>query len=495
MLSTFVERAELSARAFYSLGLGKGDACSIFLPNTTEYHYNVYGAWLCQATVSTGDPCLRQSSIASQLEDVKPKIVVCSMVNKDVILSAIEEAKLTDTANLLVLSMTDQAKEDRANNIYSLTALLEQAREMPEIPENLNDHFDEAAVCNIIWSSGTTGRPKGIQVTARQMKFGLKKDKSYVGARSLGTTCFFHSSGFGAPTSALRHKGSMWFFPIEALEGEDCTEKIFTAVEAGRPVVLLTGSHIVVRLREADRDQSAGLDLTSVYGIVPIGSSIPDDSFEYLKGHFPKLMALINMYGQSEFGNMITWSLTPKNLGSVYPGSEVKIVEPDTGKMCGVNEIGEIMARGDYIMMGYLNRPEENAKYFAEDGFVHTGDLGHYDEDLILYYDGRLREIIKYQNVHVPPVEVEEVIRKHPGVDDVGVFGVSHPTDQEHVAAAVVRKKGAASDVTADELKKLVQDQLELPKWLRGGVFFVEKLPKNPIGKLERRKLKEQLIK
>ena len=262
-------------------------------------------------------------------------------------------------------------------------------------------------------------------------------------------------------------------------------------MEKLRPTSLLAGSHIVVRMHSADVGLSAGLDLNSLTSITPAGSTVPEDCYESLRRHFPSLKFVMNMYGQSEFGNLITLSFTPRNLGHVYSGTEVKIEDPETGEICGPNKTGKIMARCDFLMKGYINRPEEDAKYFADNGFVNTGDLGHFDEDLILYYDGRHKEIIKFQNVHVSPIEVEEVIRKHPDVEDVAVFGRPHPSDQEHVAAAVVRKKGEGMSVTEDELKKMVQDQLELPKWLRGGVVFVDSLPRNPIGKVQRNKLIE----
>ncbi len=491
-LSTFVEKSYLAAKVLYSLGLKEGDYIAFFLPNTTEYHYNVFGAWLCKATVSTGDPSLKQNSLAQQLEVIKPKIIICTASNRDAIRAALEQIDLAGVPKLLVLSLGGNASEDRTGNTYDLVRLLNEANTLPDIPEGLNNHFDPHGVCSIIWSSGTTGRPKGIQIENRQMQYWLKEEKAFSGIEYMVTTCFFHASGFSAPTTSLNSASSLIFFPIEALEGEDGTDKLFRAIHLSKPVCIMAGSHIVVRMREADEAQSASLDLSCLFSVIPIGSTVPEDSFECLKKkHFPKLMMVMNMYGQSEFGNVITMSSTPRFLGHVYPGTEVKIVDPETGETCGPNKIGEILARCDFVMKGYLDMPEENARVFAEDGFLRTGDLAHYDDELVLHYDGRRKEIIKFQNVHVPPFEVEEVIRKHPGVKDVGVFGRPHPTDQEHVAAAVVKKKGSSVDVTEEELKKMVQDQLELPKWLRGGVFFVDSLPRNPVGKLVRSKLLE----
>ncbi len=150
-----------------------------------------------------------------------------------------------------------------------------------------------------------------------------------------------------------------------------------------------------------------------------------------------------------------------------------------------------MVAKAPLHMKGYLNRPEEDAKIFAADGFVKTGDLGHYDEEGIVYFDGRHKELIKYKNCHLYPKELEDVIMKHPGVIEAGVFGKPDPAVQELVTAAVVKRP--ESKVTAEELLDFVNKQVDDAKKLRGGIHFVEKLPKNPVGKMQRRKLVDMI--
>ena len=95
----------------------------------------------------------------------------------------------------------------------------------------------------------------------------------------------------------------------------------------------------------------------------------------------------------------------------------VKIIDPDTGVAVGPNVVGEITYKSDYPMLGYLNHPEENERFFGKDGFLHSGDLGHYDEAGNLYFDGRLKELIKYKNFHLYPNELEELLMAHEGVE------------------------------------------------------------------------------
>ena len=145
----------------------------------------------------------------------------------------------------------------------------------------------------------------------------------------------------------------------------------------------------------------------------------------------------------------------------------------------------------DVVMKGYLNRPDENSHFFAEDGFIRTGDLGHYDDKGLLYFDGRHKELIKYKNYHLYPLEIENIINSHPEVLEAAVFGKPDPTVQEYVTAAVV--KNPNSPLTEKQIIELVANNVDDFKQLRGGVIFVEKLPKNPQGKLQRKKLLELL--
>ncbi len=486
-LTTLVKNSRLSARALHSLGLRSGDYLSLFLPNTTEFHPLVFGTWMCGATACPSDPNLTKATMKLQLEEITPKVVVCAAENASRVQEALSEA-VGDTSKLVILSLMEKHQVPES---FSLTELLEKAEQYDDPPVSQTG-FDPEAVPMLLWSSGTTGRPKGILLPNNALMSWMRGSNDMSKYEYLTTTCFFHGGGFLGPISCIMSECSTRFFPIKALEGQDCVPKLFKAVEQLRPTYISGGSHHIMRICFSPRSESQGFDLSSVVTVAPLGTSVPENTDDMLKVHFKSLKAVPNAYGQTEFGGIIALSMTPKSLGSVYPGTEVKIAKTDHEEACGPNETGEIMIRGPYTMKGYLNRPEETARYFGKDGFCHTGDLGHYDDDLVLHYDGRLKEIIKYQNIHIHPAEVENVIMKHPGVAQVGVFGKPHPSDQEHVCAAIVKRNG--QDVSIDEIKNLVKREAESSKELRGGVFFVEELPVNPQGKIQRKRLAELLL-
>ena len=180
-------------------------------------------------------------------------------------------------------------------------------------------------------------------------------------------------------------------------------------------------------------------------------------------------------------------STSQTNCGGLYSAMEaLKFVDEETGESVGPGIVGEFAVKpSSYtVMLGYLNHKEENEHFFGKDGFLYLGDLGHYDENGVIFYDGRKKDLIKYKNSHLYPKELEDLIMKHQDVEDVAVFGKPEPTVQELVTAVVVRKKQAVLD--AAEIIEQVNNKVDDHKKLRGGVYFVDKIPRNPQGKILR---------
>ena len=136
-----------------------------------------------------------------------------------------------------------------------------------------------------------------------------------------------------------------------------------------------------------------------------------------------------------------------------------------------------------------LENQTEMTHLFLGDGYIHTGDLASYSKNGLFKYEGRLKELIKYKNYHLYPLEIENVICQHPDVIEAAVFGRPEPTVQELVTAVVV--KAPNSSLSEQEILALVDKEVDDSKRLRGGVIFVKSLPKNPVGKIQRKKLIE----
>ena len=472
------------------LNVKEGETVAIYLPNTTEYYYIGLGIMLCKGIASPSNPSLDEDAIKSQLLDLNPKVVIVTMDNWSKITRALKAANLKDSCKLVVLSLCEDVPCQEGE--FSLLDLLSQARQLPALPSELNASFDPEEVCVVLWSSGTTGRPKGVQLQYKILQLCLQEHDFEVPGATMFTISFFHVSALALLLNSLTKERPVYFFPAAALEkGQDFSDKIFRAIHRFKPVLWGSITHLLQKLFQ-DKNSSS-YDLSSIIIIAPMGSAATEDAFQQLKSKFPNLVAMFNGLAMTEFPQRIAGALAPGSLGFLSEDVEIKIIDPETGKVCGPNETGEILAKSDYKMKGYLNRPEDDAKFFRPDGFVHTGDLAHYDNDFVLYHDGRLKGLIKHRHFVVSPDELEKIIMKHPGVHEVCVFGIPDVKSRELVAAAVVRKEG--SEVDGDTIAGLVEESVkedEKHKLLTGGVIFTDELPRNANGKVVRAKLVER---
>lgn len=178
-------------------------------------------------------------------------------------------------------------------------------------------------------------------------------------------------------------------------------------------------------------------------------------------------------------------------VGYVVSSTEGKIVKTDDPNFigCDIDETGELLIRGCQVMKGYLNNQEATNETIVKGNWLRTGDLATYDSNGLFYIKDRLKELIKVKGFQVPPAELEQVLREHPSIEEAAVIGIPHELYGEVPRAFVVQKKGTS--VSEKELHAFVDERLSEYKRLRGGIQFVDSVPKNSTGKLMRRQLKQ----
>ncbi|KAE8741028.1 hypothetical protein FOCC_FOCC013439 [Frankliniella occidentalis] len=212
--------------------------------------------------------------------------------------------------------------------------------------------------------------------------------------------------------------------------------------------------------------------------------------------------SVIQVYGATEagfvFGPLASVPSPPGAMGTLEPGVELRLVNVETGEDIPddvKNTAGEVRVRSDYLMLGYFNNPEETEKAFDEYGFYKTGDLVYEDDDGYFFFVDRIKEMIKYKNNQIAPAEVEMVLLQHPGVSEACVLGRQSTADIGDIPTAFVSRvdNEAGEALTEGELQDLVADKLSDYKRLRGGVIFLDHLPRTVSGKVARRNLKEML--
>lgn len=226
------------------------------------------------------------------------------------------------------------------------------------------------------------------------------------------------------------------------------------------------------------------------YGAAPLGKEIEEE----VKQRIPSVVKIQQGYGMTEttltvFGFRNGIPLLG-SVGVVTAKTWCKIVNPETGEILGPNKTGEICIKGPSIMKGYYRNPKATQETIR-DGWLHTGDIGYYDDFRNFYIVDRLKELIKYNGFQVAPAELEGLILTHPAVKDCAVIGIPHAEAGELPAAFVVLKDNHRA--TGEEIAEFIADRVSNHKRLRGGVHFVPEIPKNPSGKILRRVLRDRL--
>ncbi|XP_055691801.1 probable 4-coumarate--CoA ligase 3 isoform X2 [Lutzomyia longipalpis] len=215
------------------------------------------------------------------------------------------------------------------------------------------------------------------------------------------------------------------------------------------------------------------------------GNMVTERLVEKLKP-FMLQIQLVIAYGCTETGGLTAYKYNPKgtiSVGNLFPGIEGIVVDEE-GRRLGPGEVGELCFTAPYRFTGYLKNPEATNAYIANDGFMHTGDLGFYDEEGFLYIKGRCKDVIKYIVSHVSGSEIERVIKTHPCVSEVVAVGIPDQKCCQLPAVLIVLKEGSA--VAAEEISDLVAKKLPDSHKLRGGVYFVDKIPVTSTGKVKK---------
>lgn len=199
------------------------DIVQISLSNSTQFFFPVLGAWLIGSAVSMSDPHLREETLTLQFQDVQPKLIFCQNTNLETVKRSLENVGLLRKSSIIVMDLVDVV-EDAACKIFGFQQLLQEADDFVAIPKS-NFHENSNKVCHIMWSSGTTGRPKGITHGQHMLQSinGILYKKL---TETVQSTCFYHGGGFVVGMNTMFNDCKAYFFPTEALEGSDAAIKV-----------------------------------------------------------------------------------------------------------------------------------------------------------------------------------------------------------------------------------------------------------------------------
>ncbi|MFD8426453.1 4-coumarate--CoA ligase family protein [Streptomyces coelicoflavus] len=467
------------AAALAEAGVRKGDVLALHSPNTVAFPLAFYAATRAGASVTTVHPLATAEEFAKQLKDCAARWIVTVSPLLDTARRAAELA-----GGVQEILVCDSAPGHR-----SLVDMLGSTAPEPSVA--IDPAEDVAA---LPYSSGTTGTPKGVMLTHRQIATNLAQLEpsmpSAPGDRVLAVLPFFHIYGLTALMNApLRLGATVVVLPRFDLE------QFLAAIQNHRITSLYVAPPIVLAL--AKHPLVADYDLSSLKYIVSAAAPL-DARLAAACSRRLGLPPVGQAYGMTELspGTHVVpldamADAPPGTVGRLIAGTEMRVVSlTDPGKDLPADESGEILIRGPQIMKGYLGRPDATAAMIDEDGWLHTGDVGHVDTDGWLFVVDRVKELIKYKGFQVAPAELEALLLTHPGIADAAVIG-EYNDDGNEVPHAFVVRQPAAPGLAEGEIMMYVAERVAPYKRVRK-VTLVDAVPRAASGKILRRQLREQ---
>ncbi|KAG0453767.1 hypothetical protein HPP92_025071 [Vanilla planifolia] len=456
-----------TANALSASGVRRGDVVLLVSPNSIHYPALALGIMTAGAVFSTANHLLTRRELLSQIEDSRPVLVLT-------------------TADLRpkLESLTPRP-----------TVLIDRLLSAPIAPASLApaaaiDHGDAAA---LMYSSGTTGRSKGVVCTHRNlvsMAAVLRHVWGGGGGEEEIYLCvvpLFHMFGFSVfVCGAIAAGATVVVMQRYSLEG------VLAAVEHRRVTRMPAVPPMVVQMVR-NRHMARDYELGSLREVICSGAPLAREHMLRFAACYPDIV-LSQCYGLTEGSGPLTLcdGLQGKfhaSIGRLIPFIEAKIVDVKSGESLPPSKPGELCVRGPPVMQGYLNNPEATSLAIDNQGWLHTGDLCYVDARGLFYVVGRIKELIKYKAYQVAPAELEELLSTHPGIEDVAV--ISHPDEEagEIPMACVVRKAGF--EMKQEDVTAFLEGKVAPYKKIRK-VMFVEFIPRSPSGKIIRRLIKEK---
>jgi long-chain acyl-CoA synthetase len=481
-LAVAVERL---AAGLEALNIGVGDRIALLLPNCPPFVWGYYAAAQIGAVAVPVNPLLKPAELEYIWRDADVRLVITAAP----LLAGVQSARrnLPNLRHVVCINgreeLPDPALIDAIPGCLTLPELLQGA-----LPQAEQRSLDENTCAVIIYTSGTTGHPKGAMLSHRNLTRNIEQVQAalYFTAedRFLTVLPLFHSFAATVCMNTALATGCASillenFVPgrtLEAIEKHGAT--IFSGVPALFNALL-------------QFSPERAYDLSRLRLFVSGGAPLPAATLEALERRFG--IPVIEGDGPTECSPATSVNPLdgPRKVGSVgppLPGVEIAIFD-EKDQTLPPGEIGEIVVRGDNVMLGYLNQPEATAEAMRS-GWYHTGDLGYRDEDGYVYIVDRKKDMIITSGLNVYPREVEEVLYAHPAVADAAVIGLPDALRGEEVVAVVVRKPDAV--VKERELMGFCRERLANYKAPRR-VLFRESLPRGGTGKVVKRLLKKEL--
>ncbi|MBR7829972.1 AMP-binding protein [Actinospica sp. MGRD01-02] len=476
-----------TAGALSAIGVAPGEVVALHAPNGPDYGVAFHGVLRAGAAVTTMPVLATPEDIAKQLKASHAVAMLADPIVAANALAGAEAAGLPADRVILLRETGDAAHAGRP----VLRTLIASAPQPPEV------ELDPATqLAALPYSSGTTGRPKGVRLSHRNLVANIAQIEDRIGVQRddvvIAVLPFFHIYGMTVLLNyALRRRSTLVTMPRFDLA------EFLGAIARHRVTFAFIAPPIAVAL--AKHPAVEDYDLSSLRVLFCGAAPLDGDLGRALADRLG--VAVLQGYGMSELSPVshftpeaMAGEVSCESVGFAVPNSENKLLDPATGKEIpkpesGVSERGELCIKGPNVMLGYLDDADATDAMIDADGFLHTGDVATVDARGCVTIVDRIKELIKYKGYQVAPAELEALLLTHPSIADAAVIGV-HDADGEEVPKAFVVRRGADA-LTGQQVMDYVAERVAPYKKVRV-VEFIDVVPKSASGKILRRELRDR---
>nr|XP_012229595.1 PREDICTED: 4-coumarate--CoA ligase 1-like isoform X2 [Linepithema humile] len=476
-------------RSLRNIGLKKGDVVALVAPNYPDTVLGCLGILSGELVVTTMNPLYTADEMSRQLLKAKAKAVITAAEIVSTVLNATRSCLPPETPVIVIDDKTGPIPEGS----IPFDDLITRGKSLPLINPSIT--CDDVAV--LPFSSGTTGLPKAVMLTHRNLVSNIMMAQA--SSKIFRPTTseyqdvvpailpYFHIYGMnGVVNSRLAFGVKLITIPkfvpqtyLDILENHKATSLFLVP-----PIMLFLSNSPLVKKQH----------LEHVYTIMSGAAPLSESDIEPIYKKFnidPNVLKCRQGYGLTE-SSPVAFIEEGKKLSSIghnIANCQARLVDVTTQQDVSTSgQTGELWIRGPHIMKGYLDDEAATKATVTKEGWLKTGDIAYFDEDFDFYITDRLKELIKVKGYQVPPAELEALLRSHPDVEEAAVIGIPHARYGEVPKAFVVASKNKKP--TEDDIKNFVKEKVSDYKELTGGVTFVNEIPKNASGKILRSKLK-----
>ncbi|KAF2430843.1 acetyl-CoA synthetase-like protein [Tothia fuscella] len=465
------------------------DVLALYAPNDIDIPAIIYGTFFAGGIVTPANPAYSADELAYQLSNSGAKAIVTTKQFLPIALKGAEQCNIPKDRVILL-----GAEKDENHVVKHWSSICNISKSTRYRRRKANPEKDLAFLA---YSSGTTGLPKGVMLSHRNVVSDVLMIEGAVGKwynhesdKFLGVLPFFHIYGLTGLVHQILHRGIelvvMPAFNIEVFLNAIQEHKITFIYVAPPVIVRMARDPIVEKF-----DLSSVKMITS--GAAPLTKELVDAVWKRLK------IKINQAYGLSETSPMThtqpwdEWYSSVGSVGKMFPNMTAKYISAE-GEELGPGKSGELWLGGPNIFKGYWKNEEATKDSLTPDGYFKTGDVGYQDESHNFYITDRVKELIKYKGFQVAPAELEGKLMDHPNVDDCAVIGIQDEENHTEIPRAYVVPGGHGKEEKhAKEIVDWIHEKVANHKRLRGGVVFIDEVPKSASGKILRRVLKDRV--